>query len=154
MRLAKVMSMFRWASFCCAGKGSIWEIDNNKNVPSYDGGKQWDTWTAMALQCMQAQGIPVLPCVKTLGAIAHLKRDGYHFLNTIEVHHTFARIIEAQYHIALIYGTIKEIAHGCVQPWGPSPVVIDYRSGYEAIWETWPKSEGLGIPGPAQWADY
>ena len=49
MRLAKVMSMFRWASFSCAGKGSIWGIDNNENLSSYDGGKQWDIWTAMAL---------------------------------------------------------------------------------------------------------
>ncbi len=75
MRLTEVMSMFRWASFSCAGKGSIWGIDNNENLPSYDGGKQWDTWTAMALQCMQAQGIPVFPCVKAFEAIAHLKRE-------------------------------------------------------------------------------
>ncbi len=65
MRLAKDMSMFRYASFSCAGKGSIWGIDINENLPSYDGGKQWDAWTAMALQCIQAQGITSLPMRKS-----------------------------------------------------------------------------------------
>ena len=79
IRLAKVMSMFRWACFSCAGTGEIWEIDCNKNLANFDGGAQWNIWTAMALQAMQAQGIPVLPCVKILGSIKHLKRDKYHF---------------------------------------------------------------------------
>ena len=57
-------------------------------------------------------------------------------------------------HLAMLYSAIKEIAHGCVQPWGPRPVILTKRSDYGVIWERWPKREGLGIPGPAQWADY
>ena len=50
IRLAKVMSMFRWACFSGAGTGEIWEIDCNENLKNYDGGAQWNIWTNMAMQ--------------------------------------------------------------------------------------------------------
>ncbi len=151
IRLAKVMSMFLWACFSGAGTGEIWEIDCNENLANHDGGAQWNIWTNMAMQAMQVQGIPVLPCVKILGSIKHLKRDKYHFANDLDVHHAMARIVEASQHIAQIYGSIKEIAHGCVKPWGQHNVVLDPRFNYKTIWAFWPKAEGLGIPGPASW---
>ena len=125
--------MFRWAIFSGAGTGEIWEIDCNENLPNSDGGARWNIWTNAAMQAMQVQGIPVLPCVRILGSIKHLKRNKYHFANDLDVHHVMARIWEASQHIAQVYGAIKEIAHGSVKPWGQHPVIREPRFRYRTI---------------------
>ena len=66
IRLAKVMSFFRWAIFAGAGTGEIWDIDCNESFSNSDGGAQWNCWTNTAMQAFQALGIPVLPCCKIL----------------------------------------------------------------------------------------
>ena len=51
-------------------------------------------------------------------------------------------------HLAMLYSAIKGIAHGCVQPWGGKPVSTG------KFGKGWPKKEGLGIPGPANWPEF
>ena len=118
------MSFFRWAIFSGAGTGEIWDIDCNESFSNSDGGAQWNCWTNTAMQAFQALGIPVLPCVKILGGIKHLKRDKYHFANDLDVQHAMARIAEASQHIVQVYAAVKEAAHGSVKPWGDRKSVV------------------------------
>ena len=66
MHLASRARMFRHVAVSCVGTGAIWKIDSNENIKNYDEGRNWDGWTKIAMQCFQAHGIPVFPCVKAL----------------------------------------------------------------------------------------
>jgi hypothetical protein len=148
------MSYFRYAVLAGAGDGQTWEIDCNEAFPNSDGGAQWNALTSTAMRAFQSLGIPVFPCCKKLDEIKHLKRNKYHFKNDLIVQHAMAHIAEAAMHLALAYASIKEIYHGGVRPWGDNLTVRDPQTSFKSIWETWPKSEGLGIPGPAHWENF
>ena len=154
MRLASRAKMFRHVSVSCAATGATWKIDTNENIKGYDGGKTWDNWTKIAMQSFQAYGIPVFPCTGALKTISDQMRDNYHFRNTIKVQHVFAEIVSAQMHLAMLHSSIKEIAHGRIEPWGPHPVLRNEVSNYKQIWKQRPKEEGLGIPGPGNWREF